>query len=242
MTFYVLTLFPEMILEPLRFSIMGKALERGVVRVKAVNIRDYALDRHRTTDDYPYGGGTGLVMKPEPLVGAIRAVLAEEPRAWVVLLSPQGIPFDQRVAKRLSGMRSVALVCGRYEGVDERVVGYVNEEISIGDYVLTGGELPALVVIEAITRLLPGALHDPSSAQEESFSDGLLEYPQYTRPAEFEGKGVPEVLLSGHHERIRLWRREQALLRTWVRRPDLLNGAALSGEERELLERWEDDP
>jgi len=242
MTFYVLTLFPELVLGPLSFSIMGKALERKVVEVRTVNIRDFALDKHKTTDDYPYGGGRGLVMKPEPLIRALRHVLSEDPRAWVVFLTPQGIPFDQRVAKRLSGMRSIALLCGRYEGVDERVLGYVNEELSVGDYVLTGGEIPALVVIEAVTRLLPGALHDPSSAEEESFTDGLLEYPQYTRPPDFEGKGVPSVLLSGHHEMIRLWRRRQSLLRTWVRRPDLLKGVALSQEERRLLEEWESDP
>lgn len=242
MTFYVLTLFPEMVLSPLRLSIMGKAMEKGVVRVRAINIRDFALDRHRTVDDYPYGGGRGLVMKPEPVVGAIMHVLSQDPRTWVVLLTPQGIPFDQGVAKRLSGMRSVALVCGRYEGVDERVLGYVNEELSVGDYVLTGGEVPALVVIEAVTRLLPGALHDPFSTEEESFTDGLLEYPQYTRPPEFEGKEVPPVLLSGHHGKIRGWRRFQSLLRTWVRRPDLLKKVPLSEEDRRLLEEWESDP
>ncbi|RLA83213.1 MAG: tRNA (guanosine(37)-N1)-methyltransferase TrmD [Deltaproteobacteria bacterium] len=242
MTFYVLTLFPEMVLEPLRFSVMGKALEKGVVRVKALNVRDYARDKHKMTDDYPYGGGQGMVMKPEPLVGTIRSVLSEDPRAWVVLLSPQGIPFTQKAAHRLSGFRTVALVCGRYEGVDERVRGFVNEEVSVGDYVLSGGELAALIVIEAVTRLLPGALHAPESAQEESFSGGMLEYPQYTRPAVFEGKAVPEILLSGNHQKIRQWRRKEALLRTWIRRPDLIRAQELSESERRLLEQLQDDP
>ncbi len=242
MTFYVLTLFPEMIIEPLRFSVMGKALEKGVVRVRALNVRDYAQDKHKMTDDYPYGGGQGMIMKPEPLVGAIRSVLSKDPRAWVVLLSPQGIPFTQRAAQRLSGLRTVVLVCGRYEGVDERVRGFVNEEVSVGDYVLSGGELAALIVIEAVTRLLPGALHAPESAQEESFSGGMLEYPQYTRPAVFEGKAVPEVLLSGNHQRIRQWRRREALLRTWIRRPDLIRERELSESERRFFKQMEDDP
>lgn len=236
MTFHVLTLFPEIFSSPLKCSILGKARERGVVQVEVINIRDYAEGRHRVTDDYPYGGGKGMIMKPEPIVRAIRALLEADPKTWVVLMTPQGVPFDQRAAKRLASFGHIALVCGRYEGVDERVRSFVNEELSIGDYVLSGGEFAALVVIDAVSRLVPGVLGDAEAPEEDSFSEGLLEYPQYTRPPEFEGKRVPEVLLSGNHGRIRGWRRRQALLRTWQRRPDLLQEAALGEDERRYLE------
>lgn len=236
MTFHVLTLFPEIISSPLKGSILGKAQERGLVEVRVINIRDYAEGRHRVADDYPYGGGKGMIMKPEPIVRAIRALLEGDPKTWVVLMTPQGVPFDQRVARRLAAFGHIALVCGRYEGVDERVRSFVNEELSIGDYVLSGGEFAALVVIDAVSRLVPGVLGDAEAPEEDSFSGGLLEYPQYTRPPEFEGKKVPEVLLSGDHGRIRQWRRRQALLRTWQRRPDLLEEAALEEDERRYLE------
>ena len=236
MTFHVLTLFPEIFSSPLKGSILGKAQERGLVEVRVINIRDYAEGRHRVADDYPYGGGKGMIMKPEPIVRAIRALLEGDPKTWVVLMTPQGVPFGQRVARRLAAFGHIALVCGRYEGVDERVRSFVNEELSIGDYVLSGGEFAALVVIDAVSRLVPGVLGDAEAPEEDSFSGGLLEYPQYTRPPEFEGKRVPEVLLSGDHGRIRQWRRRQALLRTWQRRPDLLEEAALEEDERRYLE------
>ncbi|HEX16015.1 MAG: tRNA (guanosine(37)-N1)-methyltransferase TrmD [Deltaproteobacteria bacterium] len=240
MTFDVLTLFPDLLRSPLEVSVLGKAIQRGVIRVNLVNIRDFAEDKHKVTDDYPYGGGRGMVMKPEPVVGAIRSVLQEDPRAWMILLTPQGVTFDQRVATRLATFRRVSLVCGRYEGVDERVRAFVNEELSIGDYVLSGGELAALVVIEAVSRLVPGVLGCPASPEEDSFSRGLLEHPQYTRPPEFEGMKVPEVLLSGDHGRIHRWRRRESLLRTWVRRPELLERAELNDEERAYLKGLED--
>ncbi len=240
MIFDVLTLFPDLLRSPLEVSVLGKAIQRGVIRVNLVNIRDFAEDKHKVTDDYPYGGGRGMVMKPEPVVGAIRSVLQEDPRAWVILLTPQGVTFDQRVATRLATFRRVSLVCGRYEGVDERVRAFVNEELSIGDYVLSGGELAALVVIETVSRLVPGVLGCPASPEEDSFSRGLLEHPQYTRPPEFEGMKVPEVLLSGDHGRIHRWRRRESLLRTWVRRPELLERAELNDEERAYLKGLED--
>ena len=240
MTFDVLTLFPDLLRSPVEVSVLGKAIQRGVIRVNLVNIRDFAEDKHKVTDDYPYGGGRGMVMKPEPVVGAIRSVLQEDPRAWMILLTPQGVTFDQRVATRLATFRRVSLVCGRYEGVDERVRAFVNEELSIGDYVLSGGELAALVVIETVSRLVPGVLGCPASPEEDSFSRGLLEHPQYTRPPEFEGMKVPEVLLSGDHGRIHRWRRRESLLRTWVRRPELLERAELNDEERAYLKGLED--
>ncbi len=240
MIFDVLTLFPDLLRSPLEVSVLGKAIQRGVIRINLVNIRDFAEDKHKVTDDYPYGGGRGMVMKPEPVVGAIRSVLQEDPRAWMILLTPQGVTFDQRVATRLATLRRVSLVCGRYEGVDERVRAFVNEELSIGDYVLSGGELAALVVIEAVSRLVPGVLGCPASPEEDSFSRGLLEHPQYTRPPEFEGMKVPEVLLSGDHGRIHRWRRRESLLRTWVRRPELLERAELNDEERAYLKGLED--
>jgi tRNA (guanine37-N1)-methyltransferase len=220
----VLTLFPRMISAPLEESILGKALEKGLLRVTVTDIRDFAEGKHRVTDDVPYGGGAGMVMKPEPLVTAIEAAKEREPRARVVLLSPQGAPFDQRKAEELAAHGAVVLVCGRYEGVDERVLRWVDEEISIGDFVLSGGEVAALAVVDAMARLVPGVLGNALSAHAESFSggEGLLEGPQYTRPPEFRGMRVPDVLLSGNHEKIARWRKEQAVARTRERRPDLL--------------------
>jgi len=225
----VLTLFPRMVAAPLDESILGKARERGLLRVHVQDIRVHAEGKHRVTDDVPYGGGAGMVMKPEPLVAAIEAARAraaegaQGARPRTVLMSAQGAMFDQAAAARLSLEQALVLVCGRYEGVDERVLDFVDEELSVGDFVLTGGEIAALAVIDAIARLVPGVLGNELSAQSESFSgEGLLEGPQYTRPPEFRGLRVPEVLLSGDHEKIARWREDQAVARTRERRPDLL--------------------
>ncbi len=219
----VLTLFPRMIAAPLEESILGKAREKGLLRVQVTDIRDFADGKHRVTDDVPYGGGAGMVMKPEPLVAAIEAARARLPSAKVILLSPQGARFEQRKARELAQAGALILVCGRYEGVDERVLRWVDEELSLGDFVLTGGEVAALAVIDAMARLVPGVLGNELSAHDESFSeDGLLEGPQYTRPPEFRGLRVPEILLSGDHGKIAKWRHEQAVARTRERRPDLL--------------------
>lgn len=233
----ILTLFPDMFRGPFDESIVRRAVERGVAEINLHNIRDFAKDRHRTVDDYPYGGSSGMILKPEPLFAAVEGVLSEgEPcgaAVPVILLTPQGRLFDQRIAEELSGYPRLVLVCGHYEGVDERVRQYlVTDELSIGDYVLSGGELAAMVVVDAVVRLLPGALGSPVAAREDSHSWGLLEYPQYTRPAVFRGWEVPQILLSGHHAAIQRWRREQALRRTLRRRPDLLERADLSEEER----------
>ena len=239
MIFDILTLFPEMFDSYLGSSILGRAVEQGHIQVRRHNIRDYATDKHRVTDDTPYGGGSGMVMKPEPLVRGLEAVQSkEETRARVILLSPQGRLFDQAVARELSRLPRLIMVCGKYEGVDERVRELaVDEEISIGDYILTGGEIAAMVILEATARLLPGVLGDEASTQEESFTDGLLEYPHYTRPREFMGCRVPDVLLSGNHQEIATWRRRKAIEGTFRKRPDLLQGADLTEEDREVLER-----
>ena len=238
MIFEILTLFPEMFDSYLATSILGRAIAEDKIRVRCHNIRDFALDKHRMTDDTPYGGGSGMVMKPEPLVRGLEAIQGREgPNARVILLSPQGRLFDQKAAWELSRLPRLILVCGKYEGVDERVrVLAVDEELSIGDYVLTGGELAAMVVLEATARLLPGVLGDEASTREESFSQGLLEYPQYTRPREFMGCPVPEILLSGNHQEIAAWRRRKSLEQTLQKRPDLLRSADLNDEDREYLE------
>jgi tRNA (guanine37-N1)-methyltransferase len=238
MWFDVFTLFPETFSVYLQAGILNKAVENGLLTVKLHNIRDYAHDKHHTTDDTPYGGGGGMVMKPEPLFEAVDAVLGPKPPCPVVLLTPQGRTFDHQTAAELAKYERLALICGRYEGFDERIREHLaTDEISIGDYVLTGGELPALIIIDAVTRLVPGTLGDPEGAQDDSHALGLLEYPHYTRPPEFRGWKVPEVLISGDHARIERWRREQAILRTLARRPDLLEGAELSKREREWLEK-----
>ncbi len=237
MRFDVFTLFPEVFQPYLQTSILQRAQERDLLQVNLHNIRDWTWDRHHVTDDEPYGGGGGMVMKPEPIFAAVEAVLGAPPGCPVVLLTPQGRLFTQAVAYELAQEPQVALICGRYEGVDERVrLHLVSDEISIGDYVLTGGELPALVVIDAVARLIPGVLGDPSGALDDSHASGLLEYPHYTRPPEFRGWRVPDVLLSGDHARVARWRREQALLRTLQRRPDLLERAELSEADRKFLE------
>ena len=216
----VLTIFPDMVELVTGWSILKRAAEKGLVTIRAVNIRDFATGKHRMTDDTPYGGGPGMVMKPEPVVSAIDFAKEERP-GRVILLSPQGERFTQAKARSLSAEDHLILVCGRYEGIDERIRAFVDEEISIGDYVLTGGELPAFVVIDAVVRLLPGVLGNEASTDEESFAQGLLEYPQYTRPPVFRNLPVPEVLLSGHHKKIEQWRREMALQRTKRRHPEL---------------------
>jgi tRNA (guanine37-N1)-methyltransferase len=232
----ILTIFPDMVVAPLRESIIGKAIDRKLIEVRVSNIRDFASGPHNTTDDRPFGGGSGMVMKPEPLAAAIDSVRTADPSARVILLSPQGRMFKQAIAFELSRLDHICLVCGRYEGVDERIrCHYVDDAISIGDYVITGGELPALVVLDAVARLVPGVLGSDESATEESFVGGLLEYPHYTRPEVFAGHRVPEILLSGNHGTIRRWRRQQSLLRTWQRRPDLLEEEELSSEDRKLL-------
>ncbi|MEJ5314181.1 MULTISPECIES: tRNA (guanosine(37)-N1)-methyltransferase TrmD [Anaerolinea] len=238
MRFDVFTLFPGLIEPYINESILERARIRGLLEVHVHDIRAYATDRHHVTDEPPYGGGGGMVMKCEPIFNAVESVLGAPPACPVILLTPQGRVFTQQVAMELAQYPHLALLCGRYEGVDERVREYlVTDELSIGDYVLTGGELPALIVMDAITRLIPGALGDPDGAMDDSHASGLLEYPHYTRPAEFRGWKVPEVLLSGNHAEIARWRRQQALLRTLQRRPDLLEKAPLSEEDRKFLEQ-----
>ncbi|MDI3341098.1 MAG: tRNA (guanosine(37)-N1)-methyltransferase TrmD [Sphaerobacter sp.] len=241
MRFDVFTLFPRMFDGLLDESILKRARERGLVSVHLHDIRDWATDRHRSVDDYPYGGGPGMVMMAPPIVHAVEAVLADELQTTpIIALSASGEPFTQAMAAELAQHRRLALICGRYEGIDERVHLLLRtREVSIGDYVLTGGELAAAVMIDVVARLVPGVI-DPESVQEESFTSGLLEYPQYTRPPEFRGLKVPEVLLSGHHARIAEWRRQQALCRTKARRPDLLARAQLSEHDRRLLESCPD--
>ncbi|MFQ5902267.1 MAG: tRNA (guanosine(37)-N1)-methyltransferase TrmD [Candidatus Binatia bacterium] len=235
LNFTVITLFPAMFSSPLGHSILKKAQEKGMISVHLVDLRDYTTDRHRVTDDYPYGGGQGMVMKPEPLIAAIEDTRRRWNNPRVILLTPQGKVFNQMEAKRLALERGLVLICGRYEGVDERVKNFVDDELSIGDYTMSGGELAAMVVIDTVTRLIPGVLGNSRSPQEESFSNGLLEYPQYTRPEEFRGIKVPGVLLSGDHDRIKSWRREMSLKQTRERRPDLLSKAQLSPNERKLF-------
>lgn len=235
MQFHILTLFPELFTSVLSSTMLQKGQERGALQFALHNIRDCAVDKHRMTDDSPYGGGDGMVMKPEPVVAALEALGAGAERPWRILLSPQGRLLTQARAQGLAARPAVALVCGRYEGVDERVRAFVDEELSVGDFILSGGEVAALVVIDAVSRLVPGVLGCDRSASIESFSDGLLEYPQYTRPAEFRGMRVPEVLLSGDHRAIARWRREQALRRTHERRPELLSRLSLSAADRAFL-------
>ena len=241
MQFEVFTLLPEVFPPYLESSILQRARLRGLIDVRVHNIRDYTHDKHHTTDDTPYGGGGGMVMKPDPVFEAVESVLGppqDSPLPVpVILLTPQGRVFTQRVAEELTHYERIALLCGRYEGVDERIREHlVGDEISIGDYVLTGGELPALMVIDAVSRLLPGVLGDPDGAQDDSHSMGLLEYPHYTRPPTFRGWSVPEVLLSGDHAKIEKWRREQALSRTLSKRPDMLEKADLSEADKKFLE------
>ncbi|MBL8922809.1 MAG: tRNA (guanosine(37)-N1)-methyltransferase TrmD [Myxococcaceae bacterium] len=236
MRFEVLTLFPQMISGYTSGSILGKAREKGLLAVDVTDIRDFATNKHRNTDDTPYGGGAGMVMKVESLVGAIEAAKARLPEAKVILMSPRGPTFTQAKARALAQAGSAILVCGRYEGVDERALAWVDEELSLGDFVLTGGELAALCVVDAVARLVPGVLGNAASATTESFEASLLEHPHYTRPVEFRGMAVPEVLQGGDHARIARWRRWHALQLTRVRRPDLFAQVALTKEDRKLLD------
>jgi tRNA (guanine37-N1)-methyltransferase len=235
--FDIVTIFPGMVAAPLAEGVVGRAIERGLVDVKVHDLRDFTTDRHRVVDDMPFGGGPGMVMKPEPFFRAMERIQAERGRPGVIVLTtPDGPKLTHAVADRLRGAGHVAILCGRYEGVDERVRAHLaTAEISIGDYVLSGGELPALVIVDAVARLVPGVVGDDQSVARDTFARGLLDFPQYTRPAEFGGHTVPPVLLSGHHRDIERWRRREALARTLARRPELLEGLELDAEDRTLL-------
>ncbi|MBW1783218.1 MAG: tRNA (guanosine(37)-N1)-methyltransferase TrmD [Deltaproteobacteria bacterium] len=236
MKFDVLTLFPEMIAAYLQQGVLGRAIKRGLVDINLVNIRDFATGSHKITDDRPYGGGEGMIMKAGPIYRAVKSVERSDGKSPVILLSPQGKRFDQSVAWEMSGWDQLILICGRYEGVDERIrVTSIDLELSVGDYILSGGELGAMVVIDAVSRLIPGVLGSERSNLEDSFEKGLLKYPQYTRPRRFQDIEVPEVLLSGNHEKIRVWRRRESLRRTFDKRPDLLKQAKLTAEDRAIL-------
>jgi tRNA (guanine37-N1)-methyltransferase len=239
MKFVVLTIFPEMFNPFWEHGIIRRAIDQKKIFASTLNIRDYTEDKHHVTDDRPYGGGSGMVMKPEPLAGAIRAAGRQAPSAKTILLTPQGRVFNQKLANELASFESLVLACGRYEGVDERICrDLIDYEISIGDYVLTGGELGAMVIIDAVTRQIPGVLGAEDSAAKDSFSNGLLEHAHYTRPQVFEGEEVPEILLSGHHEKIERWRLESSLMRTLLKRPDLLQNRHLDKKEIEILTKW----
>ena len=273
MNFHILTLFPDMVMNGLNTSIIGRAVNAGLLSIEAVNIRDYAFNKHQSEDDYPYGGGAGMLMQAEPVYLAYEAVTEKirrreadgqttsipqevpdgqaavvsqtspvEKKPRVVYLSPQGDVFSQKMAEELSRVEDLILLCGHYEGIDERVLEeIVTDYVSIGDYVLTGGELPAMVMVDAISRLVPGVLHNDVSAEFESFQDNLLEYPQYSRPEEWHGKKVPPVLLSGHHANIEKWRREQSIIRTYERRPDLFEKCELTKKEEKWFQEWRDN-
>ena len=237
MRFLFITLFPEQIEQAAGHSIIKRAVDAGLVEVSCINPRDFATDRHRTVDDTPFGGGAGMVLKPEPMVAAIRMAKQQLPAARVIAMCPGGRTLKQDIVEEYARSgQDLILVCGHYEGFDERIFNWVDEKLSIGDYVLTGGELPALIVMDAVARFIPGVLGKMASAVEDSFSTGLLEYPQYTRPEVYEGKPVPEVLLSGHHKNIESWRREQSIRRTLERRPDLLEDASLTLKEQKFLD------
>jgi len=238
MRFDILTIFPDIFDTVLGSSIIGRAQQSGVITVNAINIRDFSKDKHKKTDDYPFGGGNGMVMMAQPIFDAYKSIVENlDYKPHFIYMSPQGTKLDQKHVERLSEYKHIVLLCGHYEGVDERVIEeLVDEEISIGDYVLTGGELPAMVLIDAVSRAIPGVLSNDESYSEESFKDGLLEYPQYTRPAEYMGMKVPEVLLSGHHANIEKWRRIQSLKRTKLKRPDLFEKLELTEKEKKLLE------
>ena len=237
MRFYIMTLFPEMVMNGLNTSIIGRAVSKGLLSIEAINIRDYAFNKHNSVDDYPYGGGAGMLMQAEPVYQCYKAVeekIGKKPR--VVYLSPQGKTFSQSMAEEFAKEEELVSLCGHYEGIDERVLEeVVTDYVSIGDYVLTGGELPAMIMVDAISRLVPGVLHNDVSAEFESFQDNLLEYPQYSRPEVWHDKKVPEVLMSGHHANIEKWRREQSVIRTAKNRPDLLEKADLTDAERKLV-------
>lgn len=250
MNFHILTLFPDMVMDGLNTSIIGRAVNAGLLSIEAVNIRDYAFNKHQSVDDYPYGGGAGMLMQAEPVYLAYEAVAEKirqtgsvpaEKKLRVVYLSPQGAVFDQNMAEEMAREEDLILLCGHYEGIDERVLEeIVTDYVSIGDYVLTGGELPAMVMVDAVSRLVPGVLHNDVSAEFESFQDNFLEYPQYSRPEEWHGKKVPPVLLSGHHANIEKWRREQSIIRTYERRPDLFEKCRLTKKEEKWFKEYLD--
>ncbi|MBE7718984.1 tRNA (guanosine(37)-N1)-methyltransferase TrmD [Lacrimispora indolis] len=243
MNYHILTLFPEMVQNGLHTSIIGRAAEKGLLSIEAIDIREYSTDKHRHVDDYPYGGGAGMVMQPMPICEAYDDLcekIGKKPRA--IYMTPQGRVFNQKIAEELAKEEDLVFLCGHYEGIDERALELIaTDYLSIGDYVLTGGELPAMVMIDCISRLIPGVLNNETSAEFESFHDNLLEYPQYTRPEEYRGLRVPEILLSGHHKNIDIWRREQSIKRTLERRPDLLADASLSKKEAEYLKKLENE-
>ncbi len=243
MNYHILTLFPEMVLNGLHTSIIGRAAEKGLLSIEAIDIREYSTDKHRHVDDYPYGGGAGMVMQPMPICEAYDDLcekIGKKPR--VIYMTPQGRVFNQKIAEELAQEEDLVFLCGHYEGIDERALELIaTDYLSIGDYVLTGGELPAMVMIDCISRLIPGVLNNDTSAEFESFHDNLLEYPQYTRPEEYRGLRVPDILLSGHHKNIETWRREQSIKRTLERRPDLLADASLSKKEAEYLKKLENE-
>lgn len=243
MQFYIMTLFPEMVMQGLSTSIIGRAVNKGLLSIEAVNIRDYAFNKHNSVDDYPYGGGAGMLMQAEPVYQCYRALeekMNKKPR--VVYLSPQGKTFNQTMAEEFAQEEELVFLCGHYEGIDERVLEeIVTDYVSIGDYVLTGGELPAMIMVDAISRLVPGVLHNDVSAEFESFQDNLLEYPQYSRPEVWHDKKVPEILMSGHHANIEKWRREQSVIRTAKNRPDLLEKAELTEKEKKLAKEIQRD-
>ena len=233
--FDILTLFPNMFSSPIEESILKRAQEKELIEIRVINIRDFTSDKHSVTDDSPFGGGRGMVMKPEPIIRGVEMTKSSVGESKVILMTPQGRRLDQGFVSELSKQSHLIIICGRYEGVDERVREYVDQEISIGDYILSGGEPAAIVLVDAITRLVPGVLGNPKSAEEESFCNCLLEYPQYTRPREYRGRRVPEVLLSGNHEQINIWRHTQSLRRTLKRRPSLLEEADLSYDDLKIL-------
>lgn len=238
MRFDILTLFPDLFSQFMEWGVLGRAVKKGLVDIRLTNVRSFARGPHSVTDDRPYGGGDGMVMKPGPIFRALRSLERTRGESIVILLTPQGDPFHQAMAWKLSRADQLILICGRYEGVDERIRdSYVDREISIGDYILSGGELGAMIIIDAVSRLIPGVVGGVRSTREDSFEEGLLEYPHYTRPRVFEGKEVPSILLSGDHEKIRLWRREGSLRKTLQRRPDLLENAVLNEEDKVILAR-----
>ena len=243
MQFYIMTLFPEMVMGGLKTSIIGRAIKNELLSIEAINIRDYAFNKHNSVDDYPYGGGAGMLMQAEPVYQCYKALedrIGKRPR--VVYLSPQGQTFNQKMAEEFAEEEELVFLCGHYEGIDERVLEeIVTDYVSIGDYVLTGGELPAMIMVDAISRLVPGVLHNDVSAEFESFQDNLLEYPQYSRPETWHDKKVPEVLMSGHHANIEKWRREQSVIRTAKNRPDLLEKAELTDKERSLAAQIQEE-
>ncbi len=237
MNFYVLTLFPEMILSGLNHSMIKRAVEKNIINIECVNIRDFANNKHNQVDDYPYGGGAGMVIKPQPVFNAYESIKNKVKEGCrVVYMTPQGKTFNQNISEEFSREEDIIILCGHYEGIDERVIDeIVSDEISIGNFIITGGELAAMMIIDSVSRLIPGVLNNEESFQNETFSNNLLEYPQYTRPVEFMGKKVPDVLLSGHHENVNKWRREQSLRRTFLKRPELLVNSELSENDIDFL-------